>query len=78
MLSAKAKGKQRATEFIEDEQTSSSSSPRTLVVRFTEGDDDLTLEVTEQDTVRDVKIKVCSLLESAMLGSYTKPVIVDP
>ena len=57
-LSEKAKGKQRA------EDPSPVSIPETpplkdLTVRFTEGIPDLTVEVAEQDTVKDVKNNVC-------------------
>ncbi|KAI0786128.1 DUF2407 C-terminal domain-containing protein [Abortiporus biennis] len=51
MLSEKAKGKQRATEPVEDEDIQA----KTLIIRFTEGFPDLSLEVREGDTVRDVK-----------------------
>jgi hypothetical protein len=51
MLSDKAKGKLRAVDAPE----SSESPPRELVVRFTEGEQDLVLSVTEKDAVRDVK-----------------------
>ncbi|EIN12802.1 hypothetical protein PUNSTDRAFT_60294 [Punctularia strigosozonata HHB-11173 SS5] len=53
MLSAKAKGKQKAIE--PDAAKERASSPCTLVVRFTEGDPDLRLEATEQETIRDAK-----------------------
>lgn len=52
MLSEKAKGKQRAVE-VEDLIPS-----KELCIRFTEGIPDLTLQVGEQDAVRDIKIKV--------------------
>ncbi|KAI0712406.1 DUF2407 ubiquitin-like domain-containing protein [Earliella scabrosa] len=56
-LSEKAKGKQRA------EDPSPVSVPETpplkdLTVRFTEGIPDLTVEVAEQDTVKDVKSNI--------------------
>jgi hypothetical protein len=53
-LSAKAKGKQRAVEPpLEDEPPS--QRHRELVVRFTEGIPDLTVQVSEKDSVRAVK-----------------------
>ncbi|KAL0961519.1 hypothetical protein HGRIS_006460 [Hohenbuehelia grisea] len=70
LLSEKAKGKQRAHPDANDydaQSTSSSSASgpsssttpapqtRTLVVRFTDGIPDLTLSVSAQDHVRDVK-----------------------
>lgn len=60
MLSEKAKGKQRA---FDPESRPSHESPapaaKDLVIRFTEGLPDLTLQVAEGDAVRDVKRKVC-------------------
>ncbi|KAG9048953.1 hypothetical protein FS837_011596 [Tulasnella sp. UAMH 9824] len=65
-LSEKAKGKQRAIE-VDDEDTpgpSSSShrphSPATRVVtiRFTEGVKDLNLDISERESVRDIKSKI--------------------
>lgn len=57
MLSEKAKGKQRA---VDQEQGPSQESPaKDLVIRFTEGLPDLTLQIAESDAVRDVKRKVC-------------------
>ena len=57
-LSEKAKGKQRAVDSITDVPETLS---RELMVRFTEGIPDLVLRVEEKDSVRDVKLKVCSL-----------------
>jgi len=56
-LSEKARGKQRAIEPSEAGEPVSEpcANTRDLTVRFTEGIPDLTLQVTEQDTVRDVK-----------------------
>ncbi|KAI0736227.1 DUF2407 C-terminal domain-containing protein [Fomitopsis betulina] len=59
MLSEKAKGKQRA---FDPESRPSHESPapaaKDLVIRFTEGLPDLTLQVAEGDAVRDVKRKI--------------------
>ncbi|KAI0715647.1 DUF2407 ubiquitin-like domain-containing protein [Cerioporus squamosus] len=52
-LSEKAKGKQRALEPEADAATS--PTPKDLTIRFTEGIPDLTLQVAEKDTVKDVK-----------------------
>lgn len=49
MLSEKAKGKQRAVE------SEAVIPKKELCIRFTEGIPDLTLQVGEQDTVRDIK-----------------------
>jgi hypothetical protein len=54
MLSDKAKGKLRAIEPSE----ASENVSRELVIRFTEGEQDLVVVVGEEDTVRDVKQKV--------------------
>ncbi|KAG8965546.1 hypothetical protein FRC00_000022 [Tulasnella sp. 408] len=66
-LSEKAKGKQRAIE-VDDEDTpgpSSSSShrphspaTRVVTIRFTEGVKDLNLDISERETVRDIKSKI--------------------
>lgn len=66
VLSEKAKGKQRAvdppTDIFEGQTSSSVSQPsessRDLVVRFTEGLQDLTISVEKDDTVRNVKKRV--------------------
>jgi hypothetical protein len=66
VLSEKAKGKQRAvdppTDIFEGQTSSSVSQPseslRDLVVRFTEGSQDLTISVEKDDTVRHVKKRV--------------------
>ncbi|EPT05355.1 hypothetical protein FOMPIDRAFT_1111589 [Fomitopsis schrenkii] len=56
MLSEKAKGKQRA---VDSEPGTSQGSPaKDLVIRFTEGLPDLTLQVAEGESVRDVKRKI--------------------
>ncbi|KAJ7690692.1 DUF2407 C-terminal domain-containing protein [Mycena rosella] len=57
MLSEKAKGKQRAIDLPVAGQSSEPTSPteRDLVIRFTEGTPDLTVVVTQHDTLRDVK-----------------------
>jgi len=52
MLSEKAKGKQRAIEPPEEPELELS---RDLVIRFTEGVEDLTLKVSQKDSIRDVK-----------------------
>ena len=55
-LSEKAKGKQRATE---PEQPESEALPsKDLTIRFTEGIPDLTIQVAEKDTVKEVKANV--------------------
>lgn len=65
-LSDKAKGKQRALDSVADPQANV-EVPKTkpLVVRFTEGIEDLSLQVEQKDTVREVKRKVrlCSLYQ---------------
>jgi hypothetical protein len=55
MLSEKAKGKQRATEPLNEPEPS-----RDLVIRFTEGIPDLILKVSHKDAIRDVKNNVIS------------------
>ncbi|KAH9969818.1 DUF2407 C-terminal domain-containing protein [Russula dissimulans] len=58
-LSEKAKGKQRADPIPEDApDLSGHIPPRELMVRFTEGVQDLLLHVTEHETVRDVKAEI--------------------
>ncbi|KAI0297756.1 DUF2407 C-terminal domain-containing protein [Russula brevipes] len=58
-LSEKAKGKQRADPIPEDVPDSSGPMPpRELMVRFTEGVQDLMLHVAEHDSVRDMKAKI--------------------
>ncbi|PIL22711.1 hypothetical protein GSI_15404 [Ganoderma sinense ZZ0214-1] len=52
-LSEKAKGKQRATE--PEHAESGTPSSKDLTIRFTEGIPDLTVQVAEKDTVKDVK-----------------------
>jgi hypothetical protein len=59
-LSEKAKGKQRADPIPEDAFNHGGPIPqRQLMVRFTEGVQDLVLHIAEHDSVRDVKAKVC-------------------
>ncbi|PCH39812.1 hypothetical protein WOLCODRAFT_116208 [Wolfiporia cocos MD-104 SS10] len=58
MLSEKAKGKQRAVGPDLDAQPAPQYLTRDLIVRFTEGIPDLTLQVAEQDVVKDVKRKI--------------------
>ncbi|KAI9464956.1 DUF2407 C-terminal domain-containing protein [Lactarius psammicola] len=58
MLSEKAKGKQRADPISEDVPGHGSSTPRELMVRFTEGVQDLVLRLTEHDSVHDVKVQI--------------------
>ncbi|KAJ7039139.1 DUF2407 C-terminal domain-containing protein [Mycena alexandri] len=64
MLSEKAKGKQRAIELPVAEQSSGPAPPpaRDLVIRFTEGTPDLTVIVTGDDTLKDVKNMIRSKL----------------
>jgi len=58
-LSEKAKGKQRAEPIAEDVLNNGGPiPPRQLMVRFTEGVEDLVLQVAEDDSVRDVKVKI--------------------
>ncbi|OJT12085.1 DSC E3 ubiquitin ligase complex subunit 3 [Trametes pubescens] len=59
-LSEKAKGKQRAAapfapEQLATEQPPDSPPSKDLTIRFTEGIPDLTVQVAEKDTVKDVK-----------------------
>ena len=62
-LSEKAKGKQRADPVPEDAFNHDGPvPPRQLMVRFTEGIQDLVLHLAEHDSVRDVKAKVCPCL----------------
>ena len=59
MLSEKAKGKQRAIEpYNEQDEAGQTFESKSLVVRFTEGIEDLRLDIEEKDTVRDLKRKV--------------------
>lgn len=60
VLSEKAKGKQKAVELPQAPATLASIQipTRDLVVRFTEGFQDLTVPVNQQDAVRDVKQKI--------------------
>lgn len=57
-LSEKVKGKRRADDPEVTNIPTSAHQPRELSIRFTEGVLDLTLYVSEKDTVRDIKIKV--------------------
>ncbi|KAI0252119.1 DUF2407 C-terminal domain-containing protein [Lactifluus subvellereus] len=58
-LSEKAKGKQRADVIPEGVPDRDGPTPlRELMVRFTEGFEDLVLQVTEHDLARDVKTKI--------------------
>ena len=60
-LSEKAKGKQRADPIPEDLFNNGGPiPPRQLMLRFTEGIQDLVLHVAEDDSVRDIKAKVSS------------------
>ena len=58
MLSEKAKGKQRADPIPEDVPEHGGLTQRELMVRFTEGVQDLVLRIAEHDSVHDVKVKV--------------------
>ena len=58
MLSEKAKGKQRADPILEDVPEHGGLTQRELMVRFTEGVQDLVLRLAEHDSVHDVKVKV--------------------
>jgi hypothetical protein len=69
-LSEKAKGKQRAEPILEDVFNNGGPiPPRQLMVRFTEGVEDLVLQVAENDSVRDVKAKVCPSPCSPLLSA---------
>ena len=71
-LSDKAKGKQRATEplRIQDQEV---PLPKTLIIRFSEGIPDLTLQVEERDAVRDIKHQVCYIVPSVYMRILTRP-----
>jgi hypothetical protein len=70
-LSDKAKGKQRADPIPEDVlNRSNPQPPRELMVRFTDGVQDLVLHIAEHDSVRDIKTKVCPSLRSPPLFSH--------
>jgi hypothetical protein len=71
MLSEKAKGKQRADPIPEDVPEHGGLTQRELMVRFTEGVQDLVLRLTEHDSVHVVKVKVRS-------AQFTRPVIRTP
>jgi hypothetical protein len=58
MLSEKAKGKQRADPIPEDVPEHGGLTQRELMVRFTEGVQDLVLRLTEHDSVHVVKVKI--------------------
>lgn len=60
MPSEKFKGKQRAVDSESEAGPSQRplSNSKDLVIRFTEGLPDLTLQVAESDVVRDIKRKV--------------------
>ena len=66
-LSDKAKGKQRATEPLRI-QDQGVPLPKTLVIRFSEGIPDLTLQVEERDAVRDIKRQVCYIVSECPAG----------
>jgi hypothetical protein len=73
-LSEKAKGKQRAEPIPEDVFNNGGPiPPRQLMVRFTEGVQDLVLQVAENDSVRDVKAKVCMFLARL----YSQPACIS-
>jgi hypothetical protein len=77
-LSEKAKGKQRADPIPEDAFNRGGPIPqRQLMVRFTEGVQDLVLHVAEHDSVRDVKAKVCMPCPW-LLSPYSPPVLYRP
>ncbi|EJF63268.1 hypothetical protein DICSQDRAFT_55569 [Dichomitus squalens LYAD-421 SS1] len=56
-LSDKAKGKQRATDPGQPSELETSPS-KDLTIRFTEGIPDLTVQVVQKDTVKDVKANI--------------------
>jgi len=75
-LSEKAKGKQRADPILEDApDLGGPIPPRELMVRFTEGVQDLLLHVTEHETVRDVRAKVCTT-PLLILAHISPPLII--
>lgn len=57
-LSEKAKGKLRAVDPTATDEPVS----KALTIRFTEGIPDLTIEVVVNDTVKDIKNRVCASL----------------
>jgi hypothetical protein len=63
-LSDKAKGKQRATEPPSlpagSSQPSAPPAPRNLIIRFTDGEPDLSLQLPANAIGRDVKRMVCT------------------
>jgi hypothetical protein len=69
-LSEKAKGKQRADAIPVDVFNNNGGPipPRQLMVRFTEGVQDLVIQVAEDDSVRDAKAKVCPRLLVSLLS----------
>ncbi|KAF7985969.1 hypothetical protein HWV62_43932 [Athelia sp. TMB] len=72
MLSEKAKGKQRATDSsvpsaVPQSVTPSQPPSLALVIRFTEGIPDLTCNVLEKDSIRDIKGKI----------KYARPELTD-
>jgi hypothetical protein len=70
-LSEKAKGKQRADPIQQDGSNPGGPvPPRQLMVRFTEGVQDLVLHVADQDSVRDIKDKVCMPLRPCVSVPY--------
>ena len=71
-LSEKARGKQRAAEPEPD----SVPSYKDLTIRFTEGLPDLTVQVAEEDTVKDVKHSVRGPMPS--ICTNLTVFIIDP
>jgi hypothetical protein len=70
-LSEKAKGKQRADPIPVDVFNNGDPiPPRQLMVRFTEGVQDLVIQVADDDSVRDVKAKVCPCSSLLSAPSY--------
>jgi hypothetical protein len=76
-LSEKAKGKQRADPIPEGLFNNGGPiPPRQLMLRFTEGVQDLVLHVAEDDSVRDIKAKVSPSFPLAfypILSQYSPP-----
>lgn len=76
MLSEKAKGKLRAVDLsveprLDGSSAQSSSRTRDLVIRFSEGHPDLSIAVSEHDSVREIKAAVSRLYHTLCL--YSRP-----
>lgn len=78
-LSEKAKGKQRAREVDDEDAPGPSSSSshrphspatRVVTIRFTEGVKDLNLDISERETVRDIKSKVSGRIRDLLANFF--------